>query len=196
LVSAGELKIEKLKKHKSFPGWTFASFRLGRLQSKGRQFGKTSFCRPSRRSDAGKFTVLFPGTPEEKVQTVQGPAGRGIEAYIFIVEADKQTFYGANYGDVPTNIDLRNPEMYFDKAQTLAAGEKGKIMFQQDIRAGGNPGREFEFVAGSNANYSGRFRILLIGRRMYTLYTIFLTTNPHPEDTETFFDSFSLSTRN
>ena len=55
----------------------------------------------------------------------------------------------------------------------------GKIVFQQEIKLEDYPGREFEFAAGGKANYSGRIRVFLVGRRLYVLTVVFLTANPH-----------------
>jgi len=139
----------------------------------------------------GNFSVLFPGTPQEKRQTERTPIGE-IELHCFIVEADRQTAYGVNYSDIPQSANLRDPQKFFDRSQALTAGEKGKILFQQEIKLGNSPGREFKFSKGGKSNYSGRVRLFLVGHRLYELVAIYLTINPHPVEREAFFNSFSL----
>jgi hypothetical protein len=57
---------------------------------------------------------------------------------------------------------------------------------------GNYPAREYEYVAGGAANYSGRVKIIIVGQRVYQIATIFLTANPHPKDREFFFNSFQI----
>jgi hypothetical protein len=144
-------------------------------------------------SDEGKFSVWFPGTPEETAQPLHNLIGE-IDAHSFVVKADIQDFYAVVYGDIPPTVDLQDPSNLFDKAQAMEANQNGsgKIVFQQEIKLKDYPGREFEFAAGGKANYSGRIRIFLVGRRLYVLTIVFLTANPHLEDRENFFNSFKL----
>ena len=144
-------------------------------------------------SAEGEFSAWFPGTPEETTQPLHNLMG-DIEARCFAVEADIQDFYGVLYADIPPAADLKNPTYLFDRAQAMEANQNGsgKIVFQQEIKLENYSGREFEFAAGGKANYSGRVRILLVGRRLYVLTVVFLTRNPHPEDRANFFNSFKL----
>ena len=142
-------------------------------------------------SSEGKFSILLPGVPEERTQTMHSSKGE-MEGHVFNVKANIQDLYGLTYADIPPNIDLGNLSDYFDRVQTMEAGEKGRIVFQQDLKLGDFPGREFEFVAGGKANYSGRIRIFLANRRLYVLPVIFLTAKPHPADRTIFFNSFTI----
>jgi len=143
-------------------------------------------------SDAGNFSIQFPGTPKEKTALEETVFGE-IEVHSFIVETDIQTAYGINYNDFPPRLNLSNPEPLFDGGQASAIGKTGIVITQRSMRFKGYPAREFEFKAGGKANYSGRVRLILVGRRLYNLVTIFLTENPHVSDREKFFDSFSLN---
>jgi hypothetical protein len=138
-----------------------------------------------------KFLGLFPGLPKEKTSVEQTAAGE-IEVHSFIVEPNIQTAYGINYNDIPPKLNLSNPEPLFDGGQSATIGETGAITTQRSMKFKGYPAREFEFKAGGKANYSGKVRLILVGRRLYNLVTVFLTENPHASDAEKFFDSFSI----
>ena len=138
--------------------------------------------------EGGNFSVLFPSTPQEKVQSSQTPYGK-MEAHSFVAKEDVQDAYGVSYNDVPKFRDIKP---YLDKIQALEVGDQGKIVFQQEIKIGNNSAREIEFVKGGKANYSVRLRMIPVGQRLYLLTVIFLTGNPHPEQCDAFFKSFSL----
>jgi hypothetical protein len=63
------------------------------------------------------------------------------------------------------------------------------------MKVEGFDARELEFAKGGKANYSGRVRFILVGHRIYTLVTVFLTANPHPQERAAFFDSFLLKAK-
>jgi len=143
-------------------------------------------------SEAGNFSVLFPGTPKEKNVVGQTAIGE-MEMRSFVVETDLQTAYALNYNDFPPRLDLSDPERVFDQGMDSALGKTGTVITQRSMRCKGYPAREFEFKAGGDANYVGRIRLILVGRRLYNIETIFLTGNPHESDCQKFFDSFSLN---
>lgn len=143
-------------------------------------------------SDEGAFSAWFPGIPEETIKPLHTLLG-DIDSHNFLVDADKQDFYGVIYEDFPPTVDLTNPSSVFDGAQDREIkNSSGKIVFQQEIKLGDFPGRELEFTAGGKANYSGRIRIFLVERRIYVQTIVFLTANPHPDDRAFFFNSFKL----
>ena len=113
-------------------------------------------------SEAGKFSILFPGTPEEKQQTSQSQFGK-IEMHAFAAKKDTQNAYGVGYFDIPKVPDIKS---YLDKVQALEAGAQGKIVSQKEIQMGNNSGREFEFIKGGKANYSVRARMIMVGQRL------------------------------
>jgi hypothetical protein len=146
-------------------------------------------------SKSGKFSALFPGTPKQSITPQPTVAGK-IDVHSFIVETDAVNAFGINYSDFPETLNLSNPGALFDGAQTTTAGERGAIVTQQTMKFKGYPAREFEFKPGGKANYSGRVRLILVGRRIYSLVVIFLTANPHPEERTKFFESFSVGGQN
>jgi len=143
-------------------------------------------------SKTGNFSALFPGAPRETVVPEPTAAGE-IKMHSFIIETDAQTAYGINYNDYPDAIDISNPQKVFDRCQVAMTTGQGKIITQTAIKFGNYPARELEFQPGGLANYSGRVRLILVGRRIYSVSTVFLTANPHPAEAAKFLDSFSLN---
>jgi hypothetical protein len=139
-------------------------------------------------SAEGKFSVLLPGPPKEKQQTAEIKGGK-VELHAFAAEKDIHDGYGAAYYDVPKVSD---PGLFLAKLETLIVGTEGKVVFFKRMQIENYPATEFEFVAGGKANYSARTRIILVGQRAYALTVTFLTTEPHPDERDAFFESFSL----
>ncbi len=147
-------------------------------------------------SDEGRFSIRFPGRPEMTNVVINVSTNYSITQPCFFVWADRQTEYAVNYADYPKalqiNIERLGPQKQFDLSQAAVAAAYGKIVSQRDIKFGDFPGREFEFVAGGKANFSGKVRLILVNHRLYQIIIIFLTRNPHPDDFKVFFSSFSI----
>ena len=140
-------------------------------------------------SEAGKYSVLLPGTPIEKEQAVQSPNGP-MTAHMIAVNTGAHDGYGVSYYDLPIKPDA---EKYLDNCQAQIVGDQGKLISQKDITVGDNMGREFELVKSvEGANYSFVVKMVLAGQRMYILTGVFPAANPHPANCDSFFDSLSL----
>jgi hypothetical protein len=142
-------------------------------------------------SAEGKFSIWFPGNPEETNIVIEASNVRILQP-CFFAWADPQNEYAVNYGDYPKSLNKMKPEQQFDICQSGVAREIGKIIYQTNLQFENYPARDLEFVAGGKANYSGRMRLILVNERIYQLVVIFLTTNPHPADREIFFGSFHI----
>jgi len=140
-------------------------------------------------SAEGKFSVWFPGVPDV-TNVILTVSNVDFSEPCYFVWADAQTEYAVNYGDYPKGLEKLKPEQQFDICQSGVAGKVGKIVYQKDLKFGDYPARDFEFVAGGKANYSGRIRLILTGERLYQIVVIFLTGNPHPTDGDIFLNSF------
>jgi hypothetical protein len=139
-------------------------------------------------SAEGRFSVLLPGPPKEKQEIVQGKTGQ-VELHAFAAEKDIQNGYGVAYYDVPK---ISDPQLFLGKLEALLVGPEAKVVFFKRLQIGNYPATEFEFVAGGKANYSVRARIILVDQRAYALTVTFLTSEPHPDERNAFFESFSL----
>lgn len=152
----------------------------------------------------GNFSVWFPGNPEQtnilsnfaravdekSIETVE------TETRIFYVNPNIQNSFVVGYCDSPLfskATESSDPQTFLERSEALqVAGAMGKVTFEQKSKFEGNPTREFEYVAGGKANYSVREKYILVGQRIYMIYVVFLTANPHPEDRANFFNSFKL----
>ncbi|HXR47868.1 MAG TPA: hypothetical protein VN784_10550 [Candidatus Limnocylindrales bacterium] len=147
-------------------------------------------------SDEGRFSIRFPGRPETTNVVLDIFTNYSITQPCFFVWADRQTEYAVNYADYPKalqkNLEKLGPQKQFDLSQAAVAAAFGKIVSQRDIKFRDFPGREFEFIAGGKANFSGRVRLIVVNQRLYQIMVIFLTRNPHPDDFKVFFASFSI----
>jgi hypothetical protein len=143
----------------------------------------------------GKFSALFPGIPEStnmflKFSTIN------MEMRVFYVNANIENSFCVGYGDSPifTNKEIaENPQAFLKKSQgIIISNEMARVVFQQEAVFGNYPAREFEYAAGGKANYSVRVKWILVGSRIYQIYVVFLTANPHTADRDVFFNSFRL----
>jgi len=64
-------------------------------------------------SEAGKYSVLLPGTPIEKEQAAQSPNGP-MTAHMIAVNTGAHDGYGVGYYDLPIKPDV---EKYLDNCQ-------------------------------------------------------------------------------
>jgi hypothetical protein len=141
-------------------------------------------------SPEGKFSVWFPSVPDITNVVISVSNVDFSQPCYFVW--NRQTEYAVNYSDLPKNLERLNPEQKFDISQKAVAAEVGKIVYQKNIEFANFPCREFEYVVEGKVNYSGRVRLILVGDRLYQMIVIFLTTNPHTADRDTFFNSFRL----
>jgi hypothetical protein len=146
-------------------------------------------------SEEGKFSVRFPGAPEETKQIQKSPIGE-VEERIFSVNVDIQTVYAVAYCDSSKFTEAaitKNAQDFLRKSQSITvAKQMGQTVFQQEMKISNFPAREYEYVAGGKANFSVRVRLILVGSRVYQILAIFLTANPHPVARAIFFNSFQL----
>ncbi len=87
-------------------------------------------------------------------------------------------------------------ETVFDGSQNSAVKDVGEAKpnswTKHSLRVQNYPARELEFKAGGKTNFSGRIRLILVGKRIYSVMTFYSPGNPHPEDSLKFFDGFSI----
>ena len=121
-----------------------------------------------------------------------------VEERIFYVNPNVQNAFAVGYSDSPIFSrmgKLPDPQEFLKKSQSLVVSEaKGKVVFEQESKFGDYPAREFEYAAGGKANYSARVKYILVGPRVYSIYVVFLTTSPYPEERAIFFNSFKIFT--
>ena len=152
-------------------------------------------------SNEGKFSVRFPGTPEttnimSTFSQSENELPIEVRTPIFYVNPNIQNAFVVGYSDNPVfsqMAKLPDPQEFLKKCEFLAVSKaEGKVVFEQGSKFQNFPSREFEYVAGGKANYSARVKYILVGERVYSMYVVFLTTNPYPDERKIFFGSFKI----
>jgi hypothetical protein len=138
-------------------------------------------------SEPGKFSVLLPGTPEEK-STSEKTAVGGIEAHFFTVEVNRKTAFTIVYNDYPGSAEFTSPQAVLEGAEKGAL-DGAKADYESNIKLGSHTGREFGFHRGE---FVVKSRVFLFGHRLYQLISVHADASPHPEDVAKFMDSFSV----
>ena len=137
-----------------------------------------------------KFTIILPDVPEQRQkadQTVQGE----IQVHVYASEDEAHNGYSVAVYDFPPIHD--DPKIFLARLEEIIIKDQdAKVTSYKPMQIGNYYGTEFEFVAGGQANYSGKCRLILVGQRAYALMVVYLTAGPKPTDADDFFDSLSL----
>lgn len=143
-------------------------------------------------SAAGKFSVSMPGTPKEQKMEVPSPIG-AIQFYLF-TGRDRNYEFVASYNDYPASVVSQgNVEKMLDGARDGAVGNiNGKLQSEKKITLKNFPGREIH-VLTPDGKAALKYRIYLVGNRLYQVGIV--STNPFQETEKTnqFFESFSVT---
>jgi len=142
----------------------------------------------------GRFSVLFPGTPQQSSQTIHVESGERTIAYRF-TSADNGTSYFVTYADYRPDVVGPSPQVFLQGNENFAVNGK-RLLTDAAINLDGVPGRAFTFT-GSYADGSSRscnVHEFLAGTRLYTL-TVLSPPIPLKGDTATQADQFVNSFR-
>lgn len=137
------------------------------------------------KSEEGKFSIDFPGKPEESVQSAMG-----LDINIVALE-DGDTAYTVLYSDYPEEIvKASKPEdMLAGGVQGQVASLGGEVVESKDITLDDYPGKHLVVETekeGTKVNFNSK--IFLVGNRLYQIQAI----NVDNENLDKFFDSFEL----
>jgi hypothetical protein len=130
------------------------------------------------RSQAGRFSIVFPAAPTEK-----NDGESGLRTYL---SESSNGFYLVMYADA----DSVNEAKQISNALPgeFVKGINGKIISQRNIFLKKNPGQEFRFETDSDGEkVLGKGRIYQVGKRFYML----ISAAPDQESGK-FFNSFGL----
>jgi TonB family protein len=147
-------------------------------------------------SAEGRFSVLLPGIPTEKVEAQDSPAGM-LEVHDFTLQGD--AFHGLLYVDYPDELEGSDALKQFleraGRAGTREAG--GTILEEKEILYDGHPGRSVRFSVADG--HVMRVRFVVVGRRLYQLGFALSDREPtpaavklHDEMAAKYFDSFKI----
>lgn len=140
-------------------------------------------------SQEGRFSVLLPGTPQQKSQQIalQGGASSTLHQFWVELQGGKVT-YMVMYNDYPPQVTSQGAQAVLAKVRDGAA--KGKTLTSDaSIEVNGVPGRAFTLTDSNGWNYS--IHQFLAGQRLYQL--IVVSNKAHPAQlTDQFMNSFRI----
>lgn len=148
-------------------------------------------------STEGRFSVLFPGTPNVETQTINA-GGDQLKMYMHSL----RTFavYGVLYADYPIHVnDANRAKQVLDSMVKVAVEEgKAELLNVVDISVGGHPGRLLrERLPGGNIL---TLKMILVGSRMYQVIFNMPEVETTPDQRKAyeqfaskFLDSFKLT---
>jgi uncharacterized protein (TIGR03067 family) len=141
----------------------------------------------SYKSDHGRFSAQFPGEPIAQNQ----PAGDDITEYQFIRPLADKTVFVVKFFDIPENlVGGREPKELLSLYQS---GSRRGVEFREEKELTLNTGIGREYQCEAQPGYFVRERLVLDGRRLYTLYVGATERNlPTSADAQRFFDSFEI----
>ncbi len=141
----------------------------------------------------GGFSVLMPGQPTQKKQTLNTPAG-DINTYFYTSTQDGgKVNYTVSYVDLPKGVEnTPAPVLLEAMASGLVGDNRVKVVSEQAIKLGDYPGRAFKIQAPDNALIV--HRAYLVKQRIYQI----AVQVPQAQektlsgDVDRFFNSFKL----
>jgi hypothetical protein len=142
-------------------------------------------------SESGRFSVLFPGEPDEQVESVQTAIGV-IESQFFMVTLENMA-YSVNLADYPPEmIAAGDTQQMLDGARDGAVSNvNGELLDEKELTLSGYPGREFK-VKVEDEGIVVRARIYLVNERLYVIQALSKERLASSEDIDKFLDSFQL----
>lgn len=147
------------------------------------------------KSEAGRFSILMPATPNYLTQTLETGQGR-FEHHIFVATVGIGLLSCfVDYVDLPKQIgDAKNSDTLFDLARDeFIKAAQAKLERETDISMDGHPGREVRMRV-----YGGpvRLRVFLVSGRLYQISITMIERKemPKEEAIEKFFNSFKIMT--
>ena len=140
------------------------------------------------KSEAGRFSVLFPDKPMEQKQTSDTSGGK-IDIFLFLV-VKPTTVYLVGYGDYPeATLKQSSPAAMLEADRDgFVKAVSGKVTSEKKITFEGNPGLEFT-VESPNQTYF-LVREYMVKNRLYQVVT--RGSDPKKPELKKFQDSFKL----
>ncbi|HUV06222.1 MAG TPA: hypothetical protein VMX75_00755 [Spirochaetia bacterium] len=145
-------------------------------------------------SEAGAFSVLMPGKPEEQTHTLNTAAG-DIKLTIYASEMGESLVFFVSYSDYPPEVaGSAVPGGLLRAARdSTVQSQGGKLLASYGIALGGHPG--LSYVA--EAKVQGREAVLrarnfMVGSRLYQIFALGERGEGSTEKMAKFLGSFRL----
>lgn len=139
----------------------------------------------------GRFTMRFPGRPEQGAQQVdQGEEREPLLATQFLY-SEGEVVYAAGYVDYPGGFSRQGTQRLFDESQhTFLKDREGRVVHQEEVGYQQYPGREIQ-VAFANGLVAW-YRLYLVRNRLYILSVVTTREQRSAVSPHSFLDSFEL----
>jgi hypothetical protein len=140
------------------------------------------------RSEGGKFTALFPGTPKERADP---PGESSVISHEFVVDLAGATYVVSFDDFAPKSFAGRDPQRILDQARNnLVLGQPVKVLVDKRIALENHPGREIVFA--DDGGYTQMYRIYLVRDRLYQTITGGPQGSEKSADAVRFHNSFKI----
>jgi hypothetical protein len=145
-------------------------------------------------SKEGRFTISFPGTPEQSTSTLKSPIGDMVLQVFKVARNNDKEAYTLIYYDYPPEaIKSTDPEKIFDAAQQGGLdATHGKVIKKTDITKTDKApaSRDLEIEIQGTTTYA---RMILVGNRLYVIMVVPPATQGAADRARSFLDSFKLT---
>ena len=138
-------------------------------------------------SAAGRFSVVFQGSPLPSTQPISLPGGQSATLYQFesmIVGLDCVV----SYNDYPDGLLSCEPQAFLQRLRDISV-EGGKLISDEAVQMNGVPGRSYSYVDKTGNKVT--MRVFLDGQRLYQLVAI-ASSGTDPAATDDFISSFRI----
>ncbi len=138
----------------------------------------------------GRFSILFPGEPEESLQSVTTVAGQ--INLVMVSAGSKKSGFVVGYADYPRNVvENSDPEKVLDGARDGAVRNvRGQLTDETTLDFHGHPAREIRVEVAKKTSI--RSRLILIENRLYQVMVISQSARILNGKGSEFFDSFTV----
>jgi hypothetical protein len=143
-------------------------------------------------SNAGRFSVRFPGSPKETNQLAKSPLG-DLTVHTTTYALSDGNAYMVSYTDFPEGAAKPDAAgKLFDGVRDGLLGKDGKCIDETDVTIGTDkhPGRDIEIEKDRKRM---KFRVVLREGRLYQVAVIGTASFVKGKDAKTFIDSFELT---
>jgi len=141
----------------------------------------------------GSFSILMPGQPTQKKQTINTPAG-DIDTYFYTITQDGGKInYTVSYVELPKGVEKMAPPALLEAmASGLMGDSRVKVVSEKTIQLGDYPGRAFKIEAPDKSLIM--HRAYLVKQRIYQIAVQVPKVQEQAlsGDVDRFFNSFKL----
>lgn len=146
-------------------------------------------------SETGNFSILFPGTPRERVQMLPG-GDVETDIYSYIVEVDSTAFAVSHNKVSAVNGAEGIVDHSFDAARdNFVASVSGDLVAEEPITINGHPGRKVTFTIADGTIPGGGYGVVqmcLVEDQLYQVAVLGANGDYSAADAEQFLNSFFL----